>query len=576
MKLDDNKSSKEGEKVTEVVYKGKNYRFSTEDLTFFPISVILGALLIFVITEGYLGPWIHYYIADEVVWLLNTSGIHTQLIYSPAAVCWQFTGDIPNPIVFTNECAGFPAFAIFIALIGFTPTSQDPIAKQGIRWRKLISIVVSCLVFHVINVFRMFIQLYIYHWNLVPWDPIHISIGTVVAIFAVIIILLMHRWIPELMISIMIMGKLLQQEIRPPPWPFSYMDKSRSPHWSTNGEIATEDLKQHVNEFHNPVSLLPPEREAMSDIEWVLGKPVPVVGKVAWDTFGFIAEGGHVTKLGLYRQELTSLPETVGNFANLQTLFLQGNQLVFLPETLGNLRYLQTLFLRDNQLASLPETLGNLTSLRRLVLLGNKLTSLPETLGNLDMLQILDLSMNKLVSLPETLGNLSALKGLYLYNNKITSLPEMLGNLVNLQSLFLRGNQLVFLPETLGKLTALKSLDLSMNKLVSLPETLGNLSELKELNLSDNKLVSLPETLGNLSKLEELYLTDNKLVSLPETLLRLEELAILYTDNNLARIPVLKTLKKRQINYGDSKTIFQVFSPTQDNIGICDSAEWES
>src|SRR5262249_40540881 len=52
--------------------------------------------------------------------------------------------------------------------------------------------------------------------------------------------------------------------------------------------------------------------------------------------------------------------------------------------------------LSGNQLTALPEWLGQLTQLRELYLRDNQLTALPEWLGQLTQLQFLDLSRNPL------------------------------------------------------------------------------------------------------------------------------------------------------------------------------------
>ena len=62
----------------------------------------------------------------------------------------------------------------------------------------------------------------------------------------------------------------------------------------------------------------------------------------------------------------------------------------------GRLTYLN---LNYNQLTSLPESIGNLSNLEYLDLFYNQITSLPESIGDLSSLLYLMLSSNKLTSL---------------------------------------------------------------------------------------------------------------------------------------------------------------------------------
>ena len=171
------------------------------------------------------------------------------------------------------------------------------------------------------------------------------------------------------------------------------------------------------------------------------------------------------------------------------------------------------LSLSNNQLTSLPESIGNLTNLVQLDLSSNQLTSLPESIGNLTNLQTLILVINQLTILPESIGKLSNLKVLFLGYNQITSLPESIGNLKNLVQLDLENNQLTSLPESIGNLTNLRGLRLNNNQLTSLPESIGNLTKLEELYLVENQLTSLPESIGDLTNLRALWLYDNNLTN---------------------------------------------------------------
>jgi Leucine Rich Repeat (LRR) protein len=119
---------------------------------------------------------------------------------------------------------------------------------------------------------------------------------------------------------------------------------------------------------------------------------------------------------------------------------------------LTKLLWLTELDLEDNELTSLPDTLGNLTALTSLNLSYNRLTSLPEWIGNFTFLSTLTLDGNKFKSLPDSIGNLTALTVLYLDTNQLESLPDSIGNLTALRAFYLRFNKLRSLPGTVRNL----------------------------------------------------------------------------------------------------------------------------
>jgi hypothetical protein len=162
-----------------------------------------------------------------------------------------------------------------------------------------------------------------------------------------------------------------------------------------------EEEARKPRDYHG-TALAAGEWAAMMDLERALGgKAIPAVPDLQWNTFGFSVEQEYVVKLGLYQQGLTSLPETIGQLANLQKIWLSGNKLSSLPGTIGQLKSLTTLDLSYNQLSSLPVTIGELKSIQILRLNNNKLSSLPETIWELKALTYLSLSSNKLSSLPD-------------------------------------------------------------------------------------------------------------------------------------------------------------------------------
>ena len=203
----------------------------------------------------------------------------------------------------------------------------------------------------------------------------------------------------------------------------------------------------------------------------------------------------HLRRLDLYRNQLTSLPTSIGNLRELRVLDLSHNRLAELPESIGNLRELRKLELRFNQLTVLPPEIGNLRSLKELDLQNNQLTSLPAEIGNLRELRKLDLFRNRLTSLPPEIGNIRELRELELRFNQLTVLPAGIGQLTSLKWLNLQNNQLTSLPVVIGQLTSLVSLELNSNELTELPTSIGELSSLQILGLGNNDIIHWPTTI---------------------------------------------------------------------------------
>ena len=84
-------------------------------------------------------------------------------------------------------------------------------------------------------------------------------------------------------------------------------------------------------------------------------------------------ENGLLTKLNLSsNNEITSVPESIGQLTSLTKLYLSGNQLTSVPESIGQLTSLTYLDLSDNKLQGrVPQWLGELVNLKYLDLSGN-------------------------------------------------------------------------------------------------------------------------------------------------------------------------------------------------------------
>lgn len=170
--------------------------------------------------------WTHGPVVKQTVWLGN-------LIIKDAPFGWELNTFVPKfhnlrelfaidisgysftvvgyaDIGFTTMCTGVQAIAIFAGLILMIPHSKNDKVNKTIWWRKLLSLIVSSLIFYIVNIARMILQIGLYYngWN---WDDIHVSISAASSFIAALIIILMHRWIPEFIISIIwTLGELKQ------------------------------------------------------------------------------------------------------------------------------------------------------------------------------------------------------------------------------------------------------------------------------------------------------------------------------------------------------------------------------
>ncbi|ORZ36957.1 hypothetical protein BCR44DRAFT_1049617 [Catenaria anguillulae PL171] len=103
--------------------------------------------------------------------------------------------------------------------------------------------------------------------------------------------------------------------------------------------------------------------------------------------------------LNLNENQLQWLPDELDRLTNLRELGIASNRLDYIPD-LSSLRNLTSLIVYRNRLTTLPNTLATLTSLGHLDLSRNHLTHLPPALFAMPNLRRLFLQGNRLTSLP--------------------------------------------------------------------------------------------------------------------------------------------------------------------------------
>ncbi|XP_058550037.1 E3 ubiquitin-protein ligase LRSAM1 isoform X4 [Neofelis nebulosa] len=152
---------------------------------------------------------------------------------------------------------------------------------------------------------------------------------------------------------------------------------------------------------------------------------------------------------------LTSLNIPFGAFATCKVLqkkvlIVHTNHLTYLlPKScsLLSLATIKVLDLHDNQLSALPDDIGQLTALQVLNVERNQLTYLPRSIGNLIQLQTLNVKDNKLRELPDTVGELRSLRTLDISENEIQRLPQLLAHVRTLETLSLDSSSMVYPPQ---------------------------------------------------------------------------------------------------------------------------------
>jgi len=125
------------------------------------------------------------------------------------------------------------------------------------------------------------------------------------------------------------------------------------------------------------------------------------------DDFGKLSK---LKTLFLSKNRFTELPEVLAD-CDLDIIGFKTNQIAHISGTCipHNTRWL---ILTDNQISHLPDNIGNLHRLQKLMLAGNQLQSLPKSLKHCQNLQLIRIAANQLAHLPEFLLDMPKLSWL--------------------------------------------------------------------------------------------------------------------------------------------------------------------
>ena len=223
--------------------------------------------------------------------------------------------------------------------------------------------------------------------------------------------------------------------------------------------------------------------------------------------------------LKLERRALGPRLPVLTNFFALTNLDVSRNKLTGLPDDVDkNCPLLESIDCSVNQLTILPECLGNLFFLKKLTCRGNKLRELPEFTNTKELLS-LDASANpELKRLPQSITTCVNLMELLLDGcGALHTLPDTLGDVQDaLTTVRARHCSLLKCPYGLALANGLTYLDLGKNRLKTLPDDTGGFQQpkLRVLRLDDNELTELPYGLQSADALEVLDVSRNSLTDI--------------------------------------------------------------
>jgi len=129
--------------------------------------------------------------------------------------------------------------------------------------------------------------------------------------------------------------------------------------------------------------------------------------------------------LFLTNNNFKSIPAVVAACPQLEMISFKSNKLTHVDE---NVLPIQTrwLILTDNNITTLPNSMGELSRLQKFAIAGNQLQQLPSSMKNCKNLELMRLSANQLTELPEWLFQLPKLAWLAFSGNKLAeSVPQI-------------------------------------------------------------------------------------------------------------------------------------------------------
>jgi len=129
--------------------------------------------------------------------------------------------------------------------------------------------------------------------------------------------------------------------------------------------------------------------------------------------------------LFLSNNQFDHIPDVITDCPNLEMIGFKSNQIKTISESALPIKT-RWLILTDNQISKLPDSIGQLSRLQKLALAGNQISSLPDTMANCRNLELIRLSANQLGAVPDWLFQLPKLAWLAFSGNPCTAVGQSL------------------------------------------------------------------------------------------------------------------------------------------------------
>ena len=249
-------------------------------------------------------------------------------------------------------------------------------------------------------------------------------------------------------------------------------------------------------------------------------------------------------------RNLKSVPETIGNLVNLETLsFDSCKNITRISDGLSKLKQLKTINLSGTQIEKI-DFVYEMTQLENLKLFQTKVNELSAKIKQLSNLEVLDIRLTSVASLPSEIGALKKLKEIQ-FNTFKKPFPDSLCNLTALKTLegSFKGVKKPY-PKEFGNLINLSRLTASHDVEPHIPISFSKLLKLSRFSFRNSQFDKISDVLCDLKNIIVFDVWGNNISEIaPEFLAKINQTnAInLYLDDNPASYSASKINKYKSL-----------------------------